>query len=107
VTNIIWYLAVPNTSSTNVTYSITASESTNGLQASPLILGASILSRSGEFTMSWRAVPGTTYQIEVSTNLSKWSVMTNFTAQTTTASYTDPVPAKTQKSRFFRLTAPK
>jgi hypothetical protein len=52
-------------------------------------------------------VPGTTYQIEVSTNLSKWSVMTNFTAQTTTASYTDPVPAKTQKSRFFRLTAPK
>jgi subtilisin-like proprotein convertase family protein len=106
VTNVTWYAAVPNTSSSNVTYSITATESTNALASTPLFLGASIASPTNGFTMYWQAVPGTIYQIEVSTDLSSWAVVTNVTAQTSTGSYTDSVPVMTQKARFFRLTVP-
>ncbi len=49
VTNVTWYLAVPNTSGGNVSYSITATESTNGVVPSPLFLGASIASPSKRF----------------------------------------------------------
>ncbi len=56
--------------------------------------------------MYWRAVLGTTYQIEVSTDLSSWAVVTNITAQTSIGSYTDSVPVLTQKSRYFRLSVP-
>jgi hypothetical protein len=106
VTNVIWYVAVPNTSSLNVTYSITATETTNAVGSSPLFVGASIASPTNGFTMYWQAVPGTIYQIEVSTDLSSWAVVTNVTAQTTMGSYTDSVPVLTQTTRFFRLTVP-
>jgi hypothetical protein len=53
--------------------------------------------------MYWSAVAGTTYQIQVSTNLTSWSVATNITAQSTTAAYTDAVPVISQKSRYFRI----
>ncbi len=105
----IWYAAVPNVSvnNTDVKYSITASIVTNGpVTATPLIVTASMASPTNGFTMFWSAVPGQTYQVQVSTNLSQWTAVTNITAISTTASYTDPTPVLSQTSRFFRLQAP-
>jgi subtilisin-like proprotein convertase family protein len=102
----IWYAAVPNVSTNTaaVRYSITAAILTNGpVTATPLFIGASISSPTSGFSMYWSAVAGTTYQIQVSTNLTSWSVATNITAQSTTAAYTDAVPVISQKSRYFRI----
>jgi subtilisin-like proprotein convertase family protein len=102
----IWYAAVPNVSTNNATvrYSITAAILTNApVTPSPLFIGASISSPNSGFSMYWSTVAGTSYQIQVSTNLSSWSVVTNITAQSTTAGYTDAVPVISQKSRYFRI----
>jgi hypothetical protein len=107
--NTIWYLAVPNTStSTNsVNYTITATTITNGVVTTePLFISASISSPTSGFSLYWNAAAGQTYTIEVSTNLTSWAVVTNIVAQSNTATYTDSVPANTQQSRFFRLTTP-
>jgi subtilisin-like proprotein convertase family protein len=104
----IWYAAVPNVSTNNaaVRYSITAAPYVSPMPATPLFIGAYVASPSTGFTMYWSAVAGTTYQIEVSTNLASWTVATNITATSTTAAYTDSVPVLLQPSRFFRIVAP-
>jgi hypothetical protein len=56
--------------------------------------------------MTWQAVPGQNYQVQVSTNLAGWSVAPNMIATSTAASYTDPVPVVSQKVRFFRVVTP-
>jgi subtilisin-like proprotein convertase family protein len=104
----IWYAAVPNVSASNATvrYSITADVITNGAPvATPLFLGASIASPESGFSMYWSAVPGMSYQVQVSSNLSSWYVTTNIVAQSATASYTDSVPVISQSSRYFRIVA--
>jgi hypothetical protein len=104
-----WYLAVPNASITNadVKYTITAAVLTNGpVTSTPLFIGASVSSPTNGFTMYWNAVPGESYQIQVSTNLAQWSVATNIIAQSSVAAYTDAVPVISQKSRYFRILAP-
>jgi hypothetical protein len=107
----IWYAAVPNVTTSNVPatieYSITATVLTNAAVSSwPLFLGASITSPTNGFSMYFAAVVGQTYQIQVSTNLTQWSTVTNITAQSATAAYTDAVPVISQKSRFFRIVTP-
>jgi hypothetical protein len=103
----LWFAVVPNLSGFVSDYSVTASVLTNGpVTATPLIVGASTSSPTNGFTMFWSAVPGQTYQVQVSTNLTQWSAVTNVTAISTTASYTDPAPMSSQTSRFFRLQAP-
>jgi len=56
--------------------------------------------------MYWSAVAGTTYQIQVSTNLANWSVAGNITAHSTIGSYTEAVPVISQTSRYFRIVVP-
>jgi hypothetical protein len=104
----IWYAAVDNMQGSGIAnYSITATVLTKGPATSiPLFIGASISSPTDGFTMYWNAVAGQTYQIQVSTNLTQWSVATNITAQSSTASYTDAVPVMSQTSRFFRILVP-
>ncbi len=105
----IWYAAVPNISTNGaaVKYSITANIVTNGpVIGTPLILGAYFSAPAGGFTIYWTAVPGARYKIQVSTNLLKWSTVTNITAQSSTASYTDSAPVLSQPLRFFRIVAP-
>jgi hypothetical protein len=108
LTNTIWYLAVPNTSTNNpVTFSITASTlATPPGQPQPLFLGSSVSTAANQFTLNWDATPGSSYNIQVSTNLTSWSTVTNITAQTSTVTYTDTVPVNSQQSRFFRLSTP-
>jgi hypothetical protein len=107
-----WYLTVPNTSESNVLYSIEASTNLILVTTSvpptnaPAFLGASIASPTSGFTMYWSAIPGDTYEIDVSTNLASWNFVTNITPTSTVGSYTDTTPVQSQKSRFFRLKGP-
>jgi len=103
----IWYLAVPNTSTNTVAYSVSAAVVTSGVvTGTPLFIGASIASPANGFTMYWNAVPGQSYQIQVSTDLATWVLATNVTAQSTVGAYTDAVPVNSQQSRFFRIVTP-
>jgi len=105
----IWYLTVPNASTNDalVGYSITADVLTVGpVTNSPLVLSAGISAATGAFSMSWNAVIGQNYQIQVSANLTQWAVATNILAQSTMATYTDAVPVNSQKTRFFRILTP-
>ena len=103
----IWYLAVPNTSTNTVAYSVSAAVVTSGVvTGTPLFIGASIASPANGFTMYWNAVPGQSYQIQVSTDLATWVLATNVTAQSTVGAYTDAVPVISQQSRFFRIVTP-
>jgi hypothetical protein len=100
----VWFLAVPNTSAINVTYSIEATNIIFGpVTNAPLFMSASVSSESGGFTMYWAATKGQTYEVEVSTNLITWTFVTNITAQSATGSYTDPTPVAGQPARFYRL----
>jgi hypothetical protein len=105
--NGIWYLSAPNNSSSPVSYSIEATTNitTLPLTNAPLILrsGMASLAGSNSFTLYWTANPGQSYQVYVSSNLLTWTLVTNFTAQTTTASYTDPTPVQSQTARYFRV----
>jgi subtilisin-like proprotein convertase family protein len=100
----VWYLAVPNTSAANVSYSIEATNIISGpVTNAPLLFDASVSSVSGGFTMYWAATAGKTYEIEVSTNLITWTFVTNITTQSTNGSYTDPTPVTNQPACFYRL----
>jgi hypothetical protein len=102
--NGVWYLAVPNTSAANVSYSIEATNIISGpVTNAPLLFGASVSSENGYFTMYWAATKGQIYEVEVSANLITWTFVTNITAQSTNGSYTDPTPVASQLARFYRL----
>jgi subtilisin-like proprotein convertase family protein len=98
-----WYLAVPNTSNTNVSYIIEALNVSGTVTNAPLIVGASVSQSTGSFSMSWAATIGKTYQIEISTNLIQWSTVTNLTPQTVNGTFTDPASRTNQPIRFYRL----
>ena len=99
-----WYLTVPNTTDTNVSYSIEALDLGTGVYTNaPAIVGATVSLATGKFTMSWSANPGQTYGVEISTNLTTWTLVTNVMAESTVGTYTDPTPVQTQKTRFYRL----
>ena len=95
---------MPNTSDTNVTYSIEATNIISGpVTNAPLFISASVSSVTGNFSMSWAASTGQSYAIDVSSNLVTWTLLTNITTQSATGSYTDPTPVASQHARFYRL----
>ena len=99
-----WYLAVPNTSTNTVSYSIEASTIPTGpVTSAPLFTRASVSLQPGRFTMSWTATSGRTYEVETSTNLTTWTFLTNVTALSNSASFTDPTPITNQPARYYRL----
>jgi hypothetical protein len=53
--------------------------------------------------MSWTATAGRTYEVETSTNLTTWTFLTNVTALSNSASFTDPTPITNQPARYYRL----
>ncbi|HEX4121046.1 MAG TPA: LamG-like jellyroll fold domain-containing protein, partial [Verrucomicrobiae bacterium] len=101
-----WYLAVPNTSSNTLRYSITALIATNVVTAQPLFVNASISTAANQFTLNWQATPGQSYTVQVSTNLVTWSNVTTIVAQSGTVGFTDTAPVNAQKGRFYRLLSP-
>ncbi|HWY74666.1 MAG TPA: LamG-like jellyroll fold domain-containing protein, partial [Verrucomicrobiae bacterium] len=78
-----WFLAVPDQDPTNVNYTIRAVVSTNGLLISGIPIKLTLFQTSyGEtnvLTLNWPSVLGETYEVESSTNLVNWSVVTTIT----------------------------
>ena len=60
---------------------------------------------NGLFTLNWTAVPGTQYEVDITSNLTNWTKATNFTAASRTGAYTDPTPVASQAARFYRVLA--
>jgi hypothetical protein len=67
--NDIWYLGVPNETTSNVTFTIYAVVSTNGLLTNGFPTTIGIQNGTNGLTFTWPAVPGQTYEIESTTNL--------------------------------------
>jgi hypothetical protein len=102
--NATWYLGVPNNDPTNVTYTIRAVVSTNGLliSALPLTLMVSLIGTNGPLLM-WNAVDGEHYDVQISTNLINWSLYTNLTAFGRKVTWIDPTPTAGIPMRFYRI----
>jgi hypothetical protein len=53
--------------------------------------------------VSWPTVIGQPYQVEYSSDLSQWFVLSNFTALATGFTLIDPTPIPGTPKRFYRL----
>jgi subtilisin-like proprotein convertase family protein len=109
-TNIVdtWYLGVPNNDSVNVTYTIRAVVSTNGLLISDVPINVTVgLPAPGSGlgpTLSFPTVVGEMYDIEYSTDLVNWIIITPpspITASGETTTIQDP--SAVSGSRFYRI----
>ena len=107
-TNIIdtWYLGVPNQTATNVSYTIRAVISTNGLLVSVVPIKVKVtLPTNGATTgptLTWPSVLGEKYQIQVSSNLVTWTNLGSpVVASGPTMTFTDPAPMS--GTRYYRL----
>jgi hypothetical protein len=110
--NGIWYLAVPNPSSSLVPYSITAVTLTNGFSTTPYLHVLSptngVISPNNDFVFYWNSQPGESYTVQDSTNLLQWTTLTvpPIKATSTTTYYTNAIPIDADVARYFRLTVP-
>ena len=103
----LWYLAVPNNTGSNVTFTIHAVEATNGILVSavPITLGV-VVPPSGSPTgptLTWPSVNGETYEIDTSTDFITWTFLATIQATGPTATYTDPNPITGVPFLFFRI----
>lgn len=77
--NDTWYFGVPNDQTYNVTFTILAEETTNGLLSNGVPTTVSIQHSSNGLTFTWPSVPGQTYELVGTTNLlipmSNWTVL--------------------------------
>lgn len=105
--NGIWYLGVPNNESTNVTYWISATTNVPGAPTNtfPAVTfsGLKATTLANGFTMNWNATSGAQYEIELTTNLTTWTSVTNITTSNGAGTYTDPSPIGTHTARFYRV----
>jgi subtilisin-like proprotein convertase family protein len=82
----------------------TGGGSTNG----PTLLSPIILTGGG-LELSWVAQIGTTYEVDFTTNLTPvihWTKLTNFTATSTSATFTDGSLATNHTAHFYRVLKP-
>jgi len=105
VLNANWYLAVDNPLDTNLSFTIRAVVSTNGILPSgiPLQLTVTPTGPPGsDLHLAWPSVPGELYEIWNSTNLINWALLTNFTA---TSFFVDIVvtPPTNTPSVFYQV----
>src|SRR5581483_758760 len=105
-----WFLAVPDQDPTNVTYTIRAVVSTNGLLISGIPINLSLTQQSfgttNVLTLNWPSVLGESYEVESSTNLVNWTVVTTITnAPGPTAIYPFPsdITVNSAPWMFFRV----
>ena len=66
--NDVWYLGVPNNASSNVTFTIYAVVSTNGLLTNGFPTTLGIQNGTNGLTFTWPTISGQTYEIQSATN---------------------------------------
>jgi hypothetical protein len=62
-----------------------------------------VTSSNAAFTLQWPGLTNAVYDVQYSTNLSRWATLEKVSSATTNFTYTDPVPAV---ARFYRLVVP-
>ena len=98
-----WYLAVNNQSASNLSFTILATFSTNGLPTNNIVINAQANLTNNMICLTWSSVVGQDYSVEAKTNLTDptWTVV----SPTITA--TNPVTTYcvliTGPQMFFRL----
>jgi subtilisin-like proprotein convertase family protein len=102
-----WYLAVPNETGSNVSFTIHAVEATNGLliSAVPISVVAVVpgLGSGTGPTLTWPSVSGEQYEIDYSADLVHWTMLGAVTAGGPQAAFTDPTPITGVPVRFYRI----
>ncbi len=105
-----WYATVISTERVDLTFSIGASVpsvepegalflSPNGIRLAvdPIQVGES------NATFIWSAVPGEKYEVDVSTDLVNWTLLTSVVADGAVLTVTDPTPPTGSAPRFYRI----
>ncbi|PYM11261.1 MAG: hypothetical protein DME18_14450 [Verrucomicrobia bacterium] len=95
-----WYLAVENLSPSDLSFTILATFSTNGL---PVVINPQLIITNGTLCLSWNSVVGQDYYVEAKTNLTDptWTIVSpTITATDIVTSYCVPI---TGTQMFFRV----
>ena len=102
-----WFLAVPNSTGSNVSFTIHAVEATNGLliSAVPLRVMATVpgLGAGTGPTLTWASVTGEQYEIDYSPDFVNWTMLGVVIAGGPQMSFTDPNPIVGVPFRFYRI----
>src|SRR5439155_20993397 len=91
-----WYLAVDNLSSNDLSFTILATFSTNGLPTNRIVITPLVIITSNTVCLTWSSVAGQNYFVEMKTNLTEpaWTVVSpTITATGATTTYCVPITA--------------
>jgi len=105
LTNTTWYLGVPNNTAANVSFLITATILTNApppFTYPALVVRGMSLGANG-FTLTWYAVPGTPYEVDMSSDLIHWTNAATVTPGGAIGAYNDPTPVSQTAARFYQV----
>jgi subtilisin-like proprotein convertase family protein len=89
-----WYFRVINESNTTAPYTLTVGAQSSGVR--------SVSIAGDHLQVTWDSVPGTSYEIATSTDLSNWTPVTTVQATSAETTYTDPA-AVGGMTRFIRI----
>ncbi|MDB6124021.1 MAG: Peptidase and in kexin sedolisin [Pedosphaera sp.] len=106
--NAQWFLGVPNNEITNVSYTIRAVVSTNGMLISGIPINVTVNTPPSPATngptLTWPSIPGETYQIQTSTNIIvPFMPLTNIVANGSSTIFIDPTPIAGIPMLFYRI----
>ena len=105
--NNVWYLGVPNNETFNVTFTIMAEETTNGLLTNGYPTTVGIQNSTNGLTFTWPTIPGQTYDLESTTNLisgTNWIVVATISnAPPYLGSYLDTNSVNGIPFMFYRI----
>jgi hypothetical protein len=106
-----WFVVVKNDGTAPVSFKVGASlpqvvaGGTILISADPIKLDAAPVLSTGDGTpqIQFSTVAGEKYQVEVSSDLFNWTVLTNLVVSGPNSTFTDPTPYTDNQQRFYRI----
>lgn len=105
-----WFLIVKNNEPGEVSFKVNASlpqvveGGTILVSADPITINAApVITESNTPQIQWSTVAGEKYQVEVSSDLVNWTVLTNIVVTGPNSTFTDPTPYTDNQQRFYRI----